>query len=391
VTKARRILISASLFHALNDSATVAVPMIFPLLLGQRWLIRDYGEIGLLSNFGLLTTCLFQVLIVHAAKRWDYRLMLGVSLAGISASLVLISLASSYASLFLIYLLFRVFDSFYHTIGLAWVSRSHPSQGIDLAMGVQSGSGNLGVFLAFISVGFLAQRFDWRVPLWSWAGVCLGLGLASFILVRRISFETDGVDGLNLSSWFETFRVIRRYVGGFVFGGAAWSVTIYFAPSLLNRKFGVPMGRTGLYLALWIGIGTVMSYFFGGLSRALGRKLIFRAALAGGSLSLIVVGLAQRPWLAVLGLVTFGLFLFLIYPALQSCVGNIIAPKNQSQAFSVVSNLQIVSGALIALAAGFLSDRFGVNSPFLVMGGLGLFILFGFSSRISPEAPSNGC
>jgi MFS family permease len=386
MTRERRILASASLFHALNDSATVAVPMVFPILLGRQWLIRNYSQIGLLSNFGLLCTFLFQILIVHAAKRWDFRSMLGVSFAGIALSLVLISFSSTYAMLFALYVAFRVFDSFYHTIGLAWVSRSHPAQGIDFAMGVQSGSGNLGVFLAYIAVGFMAQRSNWRVPLLAWAAVCFGLGLVSFSLIRRTSFTVDEErQSLGLATWFRTVRAIRSYIPGFAFGGASWSVTVFFAPSLLNRKFGVPMGKTGLYLALWIGAGTVMTYLFGGLSRAIGRLRVTRAALGVASISLLGVGLAHRAAVAVPGLIFFGMSLFLIYPALQSCVGNTVPSQHQSQAFSVASNLQILSGALISLVSGFLSDRFGVNSPFLLMAGLGFVVLmFSAAARWGP-------
>jgi MFS family permease len=386
MTRERRILVSASLFHALNDSATVAVPMVFPILLGRQWMIRNYSQIGLLSNFGLLATFLFQILIVHAARRWDFRSMLGVSFAGIALSLVLISFSSTYAMLFCLYVFFRAFDSFYHTIGLAWVSRTHPSRGIDFAMGVQSGSGNLGVFLAYIAVGFMAQRLSWQAPLRAWAAVCFGLGVVSFFLVRGTSFKmNDDHEALEPGSWLRTIKAIRSYVPGFAFGGASWGVTVYFAPSLLNRKFGVPMGETGLYLALWIGAGTVMTYLFGGISRAFGRTRITRAALLVASLSLLFVGLAHRTALAVTGLIVFGMSLFLIYPALQSCVGNAVSSRNQPQAFSVASNIQILSGALISLISGFLSDRFGVHSPFLVMGGLGLVALI-----FSASAPREG-
>jgi MFS family permease len=372
VTKERRILASASLFHALNDAATVAVPMIFPILYAQQVIIRSYSQIGLLSNFGLLTTFLFQILVVHAAKRYEYKLILCVSFAGISFSLILIPYSSSYAVLFILYLLFRVFDSFYHTLGLAWVSRAHPSQSIDFAMGVQSGSGNLGVFVAFVSAGFLAQTFGWNISLFSWAAVCLSLGMMSFLLVRKISFMTDDLERLDFSSWVQTIKMVRRYVIGFMFGGASWGVTVYFAPSLLHTKFEIPMGGTGAYLALWIGVGTIMTYLFGRLSRMFGRARIYRVAFLGASLSLLLIGASRRPGLAVGGLVAFGMFLFLIYPALQSFVGNAVPSGNQPQAFGVVSNLQMVSGAIISLAAGFLSDRFGISSPFLVLGFLGL-------------------
>ena len=376
MTKERRILVSASLFHALNDSAGVAVPLMFPILLGSGSMIRNYSQIGLLSNFGLLATFVFQVLIVHAARRLDYRTMLGASFVGLVGSMALIPLSTSYAGLFALYVFFRVFDSFYHTIGLAWVSRTHPSEGIDFAMGVQSGSGNLGVLVAFVAVGSIAQRAGWQTGLLVWAAVCFGLGLVSLALVRGIAFQVDeDTEGLEPASWFRTIRLIRRHVPGLVFGGASWSVTVYFAPSLLNRKFSVPMTRTGLYLAIWIGLGTVTTYLFGRLSCAFGRSRVMMAGLAAASLSLFVVGLAGRPALAVSGLFIFGISLFLIYPALQSCVGNAVSSGSQPQAFSVASNLQMIAGALVSLVSGFLSDRCGVNAPFVLVGGLGVLAL----------------
>jgi len=397
MTDERRILISSSLFHALNDGATVAVPMVFPILYAQTGLINSYSRIGLLSNFGLLTTFLFQILIVHAARRAEYRWMHGLSFVGISLSLALIPFSRDYISLFFLYLLFRVFDSFYHTIGLAWVSRSHPRQGIDFAMGIQSGSGNLGVAAAFVSVGFLAQKSSWQLPLYVWAAGCFVLGIGSFLLIRGVSFQAERPERLDFSSWIKTIQAIRQHIIGFLFGGASWSVTVYFAPSLLYHKFGLPMGRTGIYLALWIGIGTVVTYLFGLLSRRFGRRTVLRIAFFGASASLLLIGLARRSEIAVLSLVIFGLFLFLIYPALQSFVGNAVPSENQPQAFSFVSNLSMISGALISLLAGVLSDSFGISSPFLFLGTLGLAIFFwtlfssigpGNSSRTSTSPSS---
>ncbi len=371
MTTPRHLLISASLFHGLNDAATVAVPMIFPILYGQRTIINRYSQIGLLSNFGLLTTFLFQILIVHAARRLDYRFVHAWSFLGISLSLMLIPLSSGYLLLFASWLLFRAFVSFYHTLGVAWVARTHPQQGIDFAMGIQSGSGNLGVVLAFVSVGIIAQKFGWQASLRSWAAVCFVFGAISFLLVRDMPFERDMSSRLDLSSWLQTIRRIRHVIIGFLFGGASWGVTVYFAPSLLHHKFDIPMGRTGLFLALWIGIGTIMTYLFGRLSRKFGRVRLYKASFLGAVLSLLVIGLAGRSGVAVFGLCLFGAFLFLIYPALQSFVGNAVPDHNQSQAFSFAANLSMVSGALMSLLAGIISDRFGISSAFLVLGILG--------------------
>lgn len=378
-----KVLFSASLFHALNDAATVTVPMIFPLLYTQQFIIKKYFHIGILSNLGLLATFLFQIIIANISGKVEHKLMLFFSYIGICLSLCLITLSSTFASLLFIYLIMRAFTSFYHSVGVAWVSKTHPSQGIDFAMGIQSGSGNLGVFLAFISCGYLAQSFNWKVPLFVWAGVALFLGSISFLAVRKTSTRGDEVHTPDFSSWMETLKNIKIYIPGFVFGGACWGTTIFYAPSLLNHRFQIPLGQTGLYLALWIGIGTVMTYFFGFLSRHLGRVKISVYAFIGATFFLFILGIAPVKELALVSLFFFGAFLFLVYPGFQSFVGDEVSPKNQTQAFSLAANVQMVTGAIVVLAGGFLSDRFGINSPFLLIGVLGAVISVFYLSKRS--------
>jgi len=371
----KRILFSASLFHLLNDAAAVTVPMIFPLFYSQQFIIKKYSHIGILSTLGFLVTFLFQIIIANISDRFEYRTMLFFSFMGISLSLALITFSSGFASLLFIYLTMRVFNSFYHSVGVAWVSKTHPSQAIDFAMGTQSGSGNLGVFVAFVSSGFLAQNFGWKVPLFVWAGVCFFLGLISFLSVRNISTKSKERRMLDFASWMETLRIIRIYIPGFVFGGACWGATVYYVPSLLNHKFHIPLGQTGLFLALWIGIGTVMTYMFGFLVQRFNRLRVSLVALAGASLFLFLLGTSLKVEIAVGSLFFFGVFLFLVYPAFQSFVGNAVPEKNQTQAFSLVANVQMLTGSIVVLISGFISDMFGINSPFIFLGIGGIFIL----------------
>jgi fucose permease len=94
----------------------------------------------------------------------------------------------------------------------------------------------------------------------------------------------------------------------------------------------------------------------------------------GSALTLAVIGLAPRNGLALAGLILFGVFLLLIYPVMQSLVANKVEFQDQALAFSLVSNIQVLSGAVVVLLAGFLSDRFGIHTPFLLMSVLGAFL-----------------
>jgi FSR family fosmidomycin resistance protein-like MFS transporter len=371
----KRILFSASVFHALNDASTVIVPMIFPLLYSQQFIIKKYTHIGILSNLGLLTTFLLQIVIANYAHKFEYRHLLLLSSFGISASVLLITMSVNMISMLLLYLLMRSFTSFYHPIGIATVSRTHPDQGLDFAMGIQSGSGNFGVFIAFISAGYLGQKFGWKMPLYVCAGVNVFLGLLSYFSVRKISLRRKDPIRPNFSSWVDALKDIKIYVLGFIFGGACWGTTVYYAPSLFNHKFQVPLGNTGVFLALWIGTGTVITYFFGYLSNRAGRERISLASMVGSMAFLFVLGTVSILGIAVSALILFGAFLFLIYPAFQSFVANKVPEKNQVLAFSIVANIKMITGAIIVLISGFLSDTFGINSPFLFLVGLGVLVL----------------
>jgi len=361
-----RILASASLFHALTDAATTVVPMVFPILYGRGTLITSYAQIGLLSNLGLLATLLVQFLVVRLSCRVEYRTLMLASVLGLSLSLACVTLASSFLSLLAFFLLMRLASGFYHPLMISWVSKSQPAAGLDHAMGIQSGSGNIGVLLAFLSVGYLAQGWGWKVPLLAWALFGLVLGGLGTLTLRGISSQTEFRPSLRPHAWLKVLGRLRSLVPGFIFGGMGWSVTIFYAPSLLNHQFSVPIGRTGLYLSMWIGLGTLSGYGYGWLSRRFGRRVVFLASIGVAAASLAAIGLAPGRTVAVAGLLVFGVFLLMTYPSLHTFVGSSVAPVDQTQAFSWVSNIQLVAGALISLLAGFLSDRFGIRAPFVL-------------------------
>jgi MFS family permease len=124
-----------------------------------------------------------------------------------------------------------------------------------------------------------------------------------------------------------------------------------------------------------------MPYLLGYLSEKIGRRKIIRASFLGSTIFLGLIGLSPIKEVAAVSLILFGAFLFMIYPALQSVVGNRVSAGIQTQAFSIVANVQMFAGALISLIAGFLSDALGINSPFIFVAILGIFTTAYFIPR----------
>jgi MFS family permease len=377
----KRILLSASIFHAFNDAATVTIPMVLPLLYSQTQLISSYSQIGILSYLGLLVTFVCQVIIVNYAYRFEYRNLLLFSILGTSLLLFMITFSAAFMKFLLFYLIMRGFMSFYHPIGIATVSRSHPDKGLDFAMGIQSGSGNLGVFITFIFMGYASQKFGWEAPLRLWALIGIGLGIAGYIVVRKVTTFRQEFQKPDLSKWAQTLKSIKNFVPGFIYGGACWGITVYYAPSLLHHKFQVPLGKTGLFLAAWIALGAFMPYLFGYLSRKVGRTNIVLFGIGFSTLFVLVLGLSSQKNLTILALLFFGTFLFLIYPAFQSFVAKHIPSPDQTVAFSLVANVLMISGAFGNLLAGLLSDKFGINYPFVFLSLLGAIVISFYLSQ----------
>jgi len=379
----KRILLSASVFHALTDAASVITPMIFPILYSQQFLITRYSQIGLLSNLGLILTFILQFLVVRLSFRFEYRWLMLASGLGICASMALVPFARNFGMLVLFFMLIRIFTSFYHPIIIAWVSKSRSGSGreLDDAMGIQSGSGNVGVIIAYLTVGLLAQHWNWKTPLYAWSIFGLLLAFLGTLALRGISSRGEVRAALDTAAWTRSLATIKKHIPGFLFGGMGWSVTVYYAPSLLNHKFHIPMGQTGLYLALWIGLGTVTGYGYGTWSRLFGRKNVYAFSLGGALVSLLLIGLSPIKSLAVIGLILYGGFLLMTYPSLHTFVGSTVSTADQTYAFSWVSNIQLISGAIITFVSGFLSDALGIHFPFIFAGILTLAVFLYYAPR----------
>ena len=369
-----KVLFSASLFHFINDASSVAIPMLFPLLYSKKFIITNYSQIGILSYLGLFVTFIFQILIVNYSKNLSYKSMLVISICGLSLFIFLLTFSRSFLFLLVFYVSMRIFLSFYHPLGVAAVSRAHPESALDSAMGIQSGSGNFGVFVAFISIGYLAQTWNWRFPLYIWAGAGFLMGIVSFLSVKKISGLQATYRKPDLSLWLKSLARMKKYVLGILFGGSCWATTVYYAPSLLHHKFDIPLGKTGISMALWIAFGTLMPYLFGILSRKIGRGRLCFICIAGTTFFSFALWLSPVKEMALLSLLLSGSFLFLIFPAFQSFTGLSAEHHDQDIAFSLFANIQMIGGAVTSLISGFFSDLFGINAPFLLLAIMGVVV-----------------
>jgi len=365
----RKLLWVISYHHACNDGALMALVALLPILISEMDL--TYSEIGLLG-FGLLVTVAVQLAVGRLSDRMFSRYMLELGAALMAISFVLIPLVSDFVGLFAAVMAMRVGASFYHPIGIGWISKEYAGPFLDTAMGIQSGIGNFGVIVAMASSGFLGEQLGWQMPCLLWAGlnvaaVIIGLTLTGDYEPRPA--QRAKTFGTPLRTTFLKIGVLSLPIAA---GGAFYQVTSYFGPINLTEMHGWTAGNADLMFAVWISVGTVTSYYFGRLSSALGRQFLLRAGYGVSCVACLLLAFASSWWAISLILIAFGATLFLTYPALFALVTESTTESERGGAFGILFGFQLGGGAVVVYLCGLLSDILDDPSQsFLVMFVLG--------------------
>lgn len=365
----RKLLWVISYHHACNDGTLMALVAVLPILMEEMDL--SYSEIGVLG-FGLLITVVVQFFVGKASDRRFSRYMLEVGAGLMALSFVLIPFVSDFRGLFIVVIAMRVGASFYHPIGVSWITKEYQGPYLDTALGIQSGVGNLGVIIALGSSGFLGEYLGWKAPCIVWAFVNLVAVAMGLILTKGHEPARVDVQDVVTRPVASTFKKIAGIAFPVATGGAFYQVTTYFGPINLTQQHGWGAGDADLMFATWIAIGTITSYFFGRVSERVGRARVLKYGYAIGCAAAFLLALTASWYLILPILVVFGGIFFLTYPALFGVASNATDASERGTAFGMLFGFQLGGGAIVVAICGVVSDMF--NDPsysFLIMGALG--------------------
>jgi FSR family fosmidomycin resistance protein-like MFS transporter len=354
--KDRRLLFVISYHHACNDGALIALVALLPILVDEMAL--TFTEIGILG-LGLLITVVVQLAIGRLTDRSFSRYLLEIGAALMAVSFVIVLFVSDFVGLFAAVIFMRVGASFYHPVGISWITREYSGSYLDTALGIQSGIGNFGVIASLATSGFLGEMFGWRAPCIVWAILNLAAVAFGLALTRNVHSHTTSREGCVATSARDTISKIRHLMLPVAAGGALYSVTTYFGPVNLTTMHGWGAGEADLLFAVWLGVGTVSSYFYGAIRARFGRGTIIAAGYAISVLALIALFATSAWYLVIPVLVVYGAVLFLTYPALFAIVSERTVTGERGTAFGAVFAAQLGGGAAMTYICGVVADQLG--------------------------------
>jgi len=376
----RRLLWVISYHHACNDGTLMALIALLPILARPDEMNLSYYEVGVLG-LGLVVTVVVQYGVGRVADRVfsKYLLEIGSVLMGLSFALLL--LVNDFTGLFSVVILMRLGAAFYHPIGTSWITRKFTGPHLETALGIQSGVGNFGVIIAMASSGFLGE-ITWKAPCVLWAA----MNLVAVVLGLRIVEESSAPKispTVSRRSSRVTMRKMLLFTPAIVTGGALYQITSYFGPLNLTHLSG-PMaweaGSADLIFAIWIGVGTITSYYFGAISARFGKFRLLAAGYIASTISVSVLLFASQWWLIAPVLIFYGAFLFVTYPALFSFVTDSTVEEERGTAFGILFGFQLGGGALAVYLCGTIADALSdaryVFVVAAVLSGISLLSLF---------------
>ena len=219
--------------------------------------------------------------IATIADRYNRRNLIAAAIAVWSAMTALSGFASNIVYLTLARIGVGVGEAGCSPPAHSMIADYFPPEQRSTAMGIYTVGITLGIMMAYLLGGWVAQNIGWRE-----AFMIVGLpGLVLAVLVRYTVKEPprgmsdnrvdvgDRPSMLDVAKFLIRRRSFLHIAAGSSFAAFAGYTAIIFFPSFLVRSHGLAVGDIGIYLGLIYGIGGSVGFAGGGyIADKVGRK-----------------------------------------------------------------------------------------------------------------------
>jgi len=373
------ILTTVSMYHALNDGAISVVPLIF--LIFKEIYNLNYTQIGLITSTSLFIHLIAQLYIGRISDGKNFRILLSFGILLISFSLFVLTETKDFFTLLIFLILLRISVSFFHPIGVGWISRTFKKERLDWAMGIQSGSADLGVFVALLTTLYLTEIKGWQFPLYIWSLLAVLIVIIGIFITRNIDEKLLTVKKTykkqkileKIQDSVLLLKKIKLLIPAFAISGSAWGIIVTYLPLFLDEKTSLSLQFIGFVAAVWIGIGCITSFSYSRIKSHLGRKNVIIMSYFVIGVACLFLSVTVNVFIILLIMVLLGFSVFLTYPALSSFISEVSDESSEGSTFGIVFTLQLGGGTILIFLSGFLSDIYGIWMPFVILGVPSLF------------------
>jgi len=278
--------------------------------------------------------------------------------------------ASSFEQLLLSRALLAISEVCYIPAAIALITDYHSGSSRSLANGINMSGIMAGSALGGLG-GWLAERHEWSFPFVVFGQLGLGVAVVLMIFLRDlpvVRLTAGGVvdPAIQLTDAFKSLLGRRDFLIVVVYwsclGTAAWSVLAWM-PTYLKEHFQLSQGKAGLIGTVSLQSASFLGVIIGGFwadrwSRTRPRAPVYvvMVGLAMAVPSILLISTTNVLWLAVAGLVSFGLFKSFADTNMMPILTLICDSRYRATAWGVLSMCACTIGGLAIYAGGVLRD-----------------------------------
>ncbi len=353
----------------------------------------SYTQVGLLFSGRAVFSALSSVGTGLASDRLGGgKWILVACLTGIAASYGGISLAPSFLVLLPIFWLSGLITHLWHPPSMGLLGDKFRDQK-GFALGLHGTGANIGQTISPFVAGFLLLFLPWRGVL---AVNMLPLLAMAFILWVWLPPFSPRESGKKKKSGDWARNIRKSFLQNPIFGitaliSGAIAVShhglIAFLPLLLGTKYSMDPKWIALCLGVYSAASIIPETAIGFLSDRISRKLVLIVgATCGGTAMLSIPAMAQGVFIFV-PVVLVAVFLRSVRPVIFAYALEISPAQLGGSTVGLIFTTNQTFSALGPLAAGILSDIYGIGAAFWLFGSLTLLTLPLFT--LIPYSPSS--
>jgi MFS family permease len=294
-------------------------------------------------------------------------LMLGLSLALIGVSYIMLATAGSYGMLLPAMLLVGLGPSIYHPPAIGALSRRFVKRRA-FYISLHGAGGSVGEALGPLIAGGLIAVLYWRHVLEIAVLPAFITAFAMWTLLKNDKSEHHGASSLKeyLGSFKELLKIqtIQRIYVATAFRTVGQATTVVFLPIYMREELGYSAWLAGVYISMAQVVGIGSQPLMGYLTDRIGYKRVLVPALICFAIVLTLIPVADGKVQLAIVVLLLGTFLFSLHSILIASAAEFAGESMQATTVSLIYAASFV-GALAPTVAGVLTDAYGFGSAFV--------------------------
>lgn len=345
------------------------------------------AEFGLLTSAFLIIYATLSPLGGYLADRFSRKWVIFTSVLLWSIITLLTGFVQNYTQLITTRAIMGISEAFYMPAAVALVMDYHKGPTRSKASGILMTGLYAGMALGGLG-GYIATIWDWRIGYQLFGGFGILYAIVVFFTLKdapkeKTKTEKSGND-FNFIEMVKSLFRSRGYLLILLYGllvGICFWLIYAWLPTFFQEGFNLSLGEAGVSGTFYVQVASLIGVLLGAYladkwakKNSKGRIYITAIAFIFGGPFLYLMAATDLYWIAILGIVLFGLSKGNHDANFMPIITQVVDKKYQATGYGIMSFFSVLSGAAMIYVGGYLKD-IGISLDLVFkIAGVGVFI-----------------